>query len=97
MEIEFADDDLDKLDHDPSFDAGFGPDIVRGFCKALWALRAAVDQRDLYRGGLRFEKLQGRRGHQHSVRLTKQWRLIIEIVTDNEGTRLRVIEITDYH
>lgn len=97
MEIEFADDDLDKLEVDPRFNAGFGPDVVRGFRKALWALRAAVDQRDLYRGGLRFEKLQGRRGHQHSVRLTKQWRLIVEIVTDNEGTRLRVIEIADYH
>ncbi|TIR44761.1 MAG: plasmid maintenance system killer protein, partial [Mesorhizobium sp.] len=53
MEIEFADDDLDKLEVDPRFNAGFGPEVVRGFRKALWALRAAVDQRDLYRGGLR--------------------------------------------
>jgi toxin HigB-1 len=97
MEVEFDDDDLDRLEVDIRFAAGFGPDVVRGYRKALWALRAAVDQRDLYRGGLRFEKLQGKRGHQYSVRLTKQWRLILEIVTDDEGTRLRVIEIADYH
>ncbi len=96
MEIEFAD-DLDRLEVDARFTAGFGPDVVRGYRKALFALRAAVDQRDLYRGGLRFEKLQGKREHQHSARLTKQWRLIIEIVSDSDGTRLKIMEIVDYH
>ncbi|TIO72956.1 MAG: plasmid maintenance system killer protein, partial [Mesorhizobium sp.] len=27
MEIEFADDDLDKLEVDPRFNAGFGPEV----------------------------------------------------------------------
>lgn len=97
MEIEFADADLDRLEVDARFTAGFSPDVVRGYRKVLFALRAAVDQRDLYRGGLQFEKLQGRRDHQHLARLTKQWRLIIEIVSDNDGARLKIIEIVDYH
>lgn len=97
MEVEFDDDDLDRLDTDAAFTAGLGEPVVRGFRKALWAIRAATDIRDLYNGGLRCEKLQGDRAGQHSVRLNQQWRLIFEVVSDVTGTRLRILEIVDYH
>lgn len=96
MEIEFADPDLDRLETDPRFSAGLSPAIVRGFRKAMMAIRAAYDERDLIRGGLRFEKLKGKRAHQCSVRLNKQWRLILE-VQEEPRKRLRVIGIEDYH
>jgi len=97
MELEFADPDLDRLETDASFHAGFADEVVRGYRKALWAMRAATDLRDLYRGGLRCEKLQGDRLGQHSVRLNKQWRLVFRIVTDEGGSKARLIEIVDYH
>jgi len=93
LEIVFADDDLDRLEVEKDFTAGFGRDVVRGFRKAMQALRAAVDTRDLYRGGLRMEKLKGPRQHQHSIRLNRQWRLVLE-VSDEAVT---VVEIEDYH
>ena len=48
MEVEFADADLAGLEVDPRFTAGLAPAIVRGFRKAMQAIRAAHDERDLY-------------------------------------------------
>lgn len=97
MEVEFDDPDLDKLETDAAFNAGLSDALVRGFRKAMWAIRSATDIRDLYNGGLRCEKLHGDRSGQHSVRLNQQWRLIFEVVSDAQGTRLRIVEIVDYH
>jgi proteic killer suppression protein len=47
--------------------------------------------------GLHFEKLQGARAHQRSVRLNKQWRLILELVDTKPEKTVRVIGIEDYH
>jgi proteic killer suppression protein len=97
MEVSFADEDLDRLEVDVAFSGGFGSEVVRGYRKALWAIRAAADIRDLYRGGLRCEKLSGDRAGQFSVRLNKQWRLIFVVVTDAQGTHLEILEVVDYH
>ena len=98
MEVEFADADLDRLEVDPQFTAGFGPAIVRGFRKAMQAIRSAHDERDLYVSrGLGFEKLKGKRSHQCSVRLNKQWRLILELRDGEKLRTARVLGIEDYH
>lgn len=98
MEVEFADAKLDLLETDRKFTAGFGPEIVRGFRKAMQAIRAAMDERDLYAlKGLRFEKLDGARAHQRSVRLNKQWRLVLELAGEAPKKTVRVIGVEDYH
>jgi proteic killer suppression protein len=98
MEVEFADAKLDRLETDRKYAAGFGPEIVRGFRKAMQAIRAAMDERDLYNlKGLRFEKLDGARSHQRSVRLNKQWRLILELTGEAPKKTVRVIGVEDYH
>ncbi len=98
MEVEFADDDLDRLETELQFRAGFGKDVIRGFRKAMQVIRAAPDERDLYRlKGLRFEKLEGSRSHQRSIRINKQWRLILEIVGTAPNKKIRVVCIEDYH
>lgn len=93
MRVVFTDEDLRRLERDPAFTAGFGREVVRGFRKAMQAIRAAEDSRDLYRGGLRAERLKGQRQHQHSIRLNGQWRLILEI----EAKDVTVIRVEDYH
>lgn len=98
MDVEFADPQLDRLEVDVRFQAGYGGAVVRGFRKAMQAIRAAVDERDLYASkGLRFEKLKGDRSHQRSLRINQQWRLIIEIEEHEKEHRVRVIGIEDYH
>ena len=46
---------------------------------------------------LHFEKLKGNRNHQRSLRLNKQWRLILEIQQSTDGKLVVVISIEDYH
>lgn len=98
MDVEFADDDLDRLETNRQFSGGFPPEAVRGFRKAMQVIRSAPDERDFYAlKGLRFEKLTGGRAHQHSIRLNKQWRLILEFKGQAPNKTVRVVGIEDYH
>src|SRR5687767_13139056 len=98
MEIEFKNEDLDRLETDPEFTGGYSPDIVKAFRKRIQAIRAALDERDLYAiRGNRFEKLKGNRSHQYSMRLNDQWRLILEIKEASPKNIIIVIDIEDYH
>jgi toxin HigB-1 len=98
MEVDFADESLDRLEIDLQFTAGFDRPTVKGFRKTMQVIRAAPDERDFYAlKGLRFEKLEGARSHQRSMRLTKQWRLIVELHGEAPNKVVRVIGIEDYH
>lgn len=98
MDVDFDDDDLDRLETDATFSAGFGSDIVRGFRKVMQRVRAAHDERDLYAiRGLRFEKLDGVRSHQHSLRINDQWRVIVELRGKGSQKRVGIVGIKDYH
>lgn len=99
MEVEFDDDDLDKLETDAKFSAGFDQAIVKGFRRRMQIIRAAMDERDLRAiKGNRFEKLSGDRKGQWSLMVTGNWRLIVKLVKPQDGkTKVRVIEIVDYH
>ncbi|MGA3065930.1 MAG: type II toxin-antitoxin system RelE/ParE family toxin [Tepidisphaeraceae bacterium] len=97
MRVRFADRKLERLEADAGYMAGLGRDIVKAYRKVMQLLRSAVDERDLYAvKSLHFEKLKGNRSHQRSLRLNRQFRLIIEIEEENEKT-IVVISIEDYH
>ena len=98
MEVDFGSAELDRLETDAAFTGGYGPEIVRGYRKVMLAVRAAHDERDLYAlRGLRFEKLEGSRRHQYSLRINRQWRLIIEMHSKEGRRRVAVVGIEDYH
>jgi toxin HigB-1 len=98
MEVEFDDVALDALENDATAGAAYDRAIVRGFRKVMQAIRAAVDERDLYKlKSLHFEKLQGKRQHQHSLRLNDRWRLIVELRGKAPDKRIGIVEIADYH
>ena len=98
MDVQFANKDLDRSETDANFDAGFPPEVVKAFRKRMQAIRAALDERAFYAmKSFHFEKLKGNRAHQRSMRLNKQWRLILEIKRLDAGTMVVVIDIEDYH
>jgi proteic killer suppression protein len=98
MEVDFEDDSLRRLEVDPSYDAGFGREVVRAFRKRMQVIRAAPDERDFYAlKSLHFEKLKGNREGQHSMRLNQQWRLILRFSRHANGKVVVVISIDDYH
>lgn len=98
MEVSFANDDLDRLETDPKFDAKLSQAIVRKFRQRMQSIRAAEDERTFY--GFKswhFEQLQGRRSHQRSIKLNDQWRLVIEIVEGKPKNSVKIVSIEDYH
>ena len=98
MEIIFRDKDLEQLEIDPDFTAGFQLGVVKAYRKRLWAIRSATDERDFYvLKSWHCEKLKGDRSHQHSIMLNKQWRLIIEIVKMQPSNVIEIVGIEDYH
>lgn len=98
MEVRFEDSTLERLATDASFTANLGHELVKKFRKRLQFIRAATDERDFYAmKSLHYEKLQGDREGQRSMRLNNQWRLILRIESDASGKLVVVISITDYH
>jgi proteic killer suppression protein len=98
MEIVFKNDNLKKMESDPSFEGGHPPSIIRAFRKRMQQIRSVLDERDFYSlKSLRFEKLKGSRAHQHSMRLNDQWRLILEIEGNNPRKIVKIVGIEDYH
>jgi len=99
MRVEFEDDDLRRLYEEPDFRlSSIGHDLTRAYRKAVGIVAAASDERDLRAlRSLHFEKLDGDRLGQHSLRLNKQWRLIVRAESTQEGKQVVVIEVVDYH
>ena len=98
MEVEFEDEGLDELEVNPRATGGFPPGVVKGFRKAMQAIRAALDERDLHASrGLNFEKLTKERRGQWSLRCNKQYRLIVKLVGEGRNKKVVVVQITDYH
>lgn len=98
MEVRFQSADLDRLETDPGFDAGFSQPIVKAFRKRMQVIRAATDERAFYGlKSLHFEKLKGDRSHEHSMRLNEKWRLILRFEGQAPNKVVCVVSIDDYH
>jgi len=98
MEVDFDDDDLDRLEADAQYTAGYAQEVVRAYRRRMQQIRAFWDERDFYAAkAMHFEKLKGNREGQHSVRLNLQWRLILEIRGEHPCKVIGIVEIVDYH
>lgn len=72
--------------------------VVDAFFEAMAIIDSAADERDLYAfKGLRFEKLLGDRTGERSIRLNRQFRLILWLERDDQGKYLSISDIEDYH
>lgn len=99
MRFRFKDKKLEAL-YTEEKNAHKYPNVVDDFFEVMAIIAAALTERDLYANkGLRFEKLVGQRGKQgqRSLRLNKQWRLIVTLEEDAEGFYLQILGIEDYH
>ena len=98
MDVEFVDDELDKLETDFSFHKGLPPPVVKQYRKLTQFIRAAADERDFYAWkGLRYKKMEGKRQHQHSMRLNDQYRLVLEIKVNGLKKAVMICEVDDIH
>jgi toxin HigB-1 len=98
FEIRFKDAQLEKLATSAECDGAYQAGIGTIFRKRMQFIRDATDERDFYAmKSLHYEKLKGKREHQHSMRLNDQWRLIVEIGEGNPNKVLWLVGIEDYH
>ncbi|MHB1088642.1 MAG: type II toxin-antitoxin system RelE/ParE family toxin [Acidimicrobiales bacterium] len=99
MRVEFEDNNLRRLYEEPDFRvSGIGVELTRSYRKVVGFLEAATDERDLRAlKFLHFEKLEADRTGQYSLRLHKQWRLIVTLKTVEKDKQIVVIEVVDYH
>lgn len=97
MEWEILDDELVEMYTNKRYGGRYAQAIVKAFRKVMQVIDNAVDERDLYAmKSLHFEKLQGREP-ERSLRLNRQWRLIVELEESGARTKVRVMGIEDYH
>lgn len=100
MKIEIRDTEYRRLAEDADYrgKAKWSDSILKSYRNKLKVIDNAGDRRDLYAiKSLRLEQLKGKRKHQHSVRLDRQWRLIIEFKKLDSGEVVAIIKIEDYH
>ena len=97
MEVQFREERLAKLETEAG-DGGYPPGVVKVFRRRIALIRAADDERVFYGlKSLHYEKLQGKRKHQRSMRINDQWRLILEFHEEGADRMVRVVGIEDYH
>ncbi len=98
MLLRHADRKLQRLEEDPSYQAGLAENIVTAFRRRLQAIRGAENENDLRAlKSLHFEKLKGDRKDQYSIRLNDQFRLVFAIEKGEQGNTLVILGIDDYH
>lgn len=98
MKFEFKNKALLLLYTDEKGAHHYPANVVESFFDVMAAIEAAVNESDIRAlKGLRYEELKGARHGQVSLRLNRQYRLIIEIKKYASGKEIWVIEITDYH
>lgn len=99
VRILFEDDELRRVAEDVSYTPKqWGPDIVKAYRKKIQILTHAVDERDLRAlRSLHLEQLKGDRAGTSSIRLNKQFRLILKFVSDSAGRVVIVVKMVDYH
>jgi toxin HigB-1 len=98
VDVQYTDDELQRLEIDPRFSGGFSQAVVKAFRKRMQAIRAAPDERVFYQlKSLHFEKLKGNRRHQCSMRLNDQYRLVMELREEASRKTVIIMNIEDYH
>ena len=98
MDVEHSDSDLERLELDAKFGGKWSQSVVKAFRKRMQTIRAASDERDFYAlKSLHFEKLEGKRAHQHSMMLNDQFRLVVELHGEAPSKVVTIVSIEDYH
>ena len=98
MEIEFRDKRLALIQTDRAAETRLPISVIKSCRDKLVVLGAAPDTRTLRNWkSLHFEKLQGDRSGQCSIRLNDQWRLIFELDEDRIPLRAIILAVDDYH
>lgn len=97
LQVAHADPDLARMELEADFTAGFEPGVVKKFRYTMQLIRTVSRKNQLYQfNGMRLKKLTGR-DNEHSIRLTKKWRLLVEFEGDEPEERVLILRIENHY
>jgi proteic killer suppression protein len=98
MEVRFEDHALGRLETSGEGQGAWPAGVVKAFRRRMQFIRAMPDERDLRAiKANHYEKMQGNREGQHSVRLNNQFRLFFRFEESDGRKILVILEIADPH
>lgn len=98
MKVRFENKDLDRLETDADFFAGFQAVTVRLFRMRIQLIRNSPDERAFYAlKSLHFERMKRGKLGECSMRLNDQWRLIVRFEGEGKEKTVVIVRIADYH
>lgn len=98
MEIEFADPALALIETDGAGATRLPVAVIKSARRKMTVLRAATDDRTLRNWkSLHYEKLNGDREGQRSIRLNDKYRLILKLDSEADPQKATILSIEDYH
>lgn len=98
MKVRYDDDNLHLVETNQAHRLRLPVQVVQIARRRIRFLKEADDERDMYAmASLHYEKLQGRREGQRSIKLNDQWRLILTIDRECEPLELVIIEISNHY
>ena len=98
MQVEFQDKNLALIETDRAAETRLPIAVINSFRRKLVVIRAAPNERTLRNWkSLHYEKLEGDRSGQRSIRLNKQWRVIFTLDTEPKPNKITILSVEDYH
>lgn len=98
MEIEFADPVLALIETDEAGATRLPIAVIKSARRKMTVLRAATDDRTLRNWkSLHYEKLNGDREGQRSIRINKQYRMVFILDSETDPQTITVLAVEDYH
>ena len=100
MHFHFKKRRLERLYYEDKGAQDYPAQVVQSFFDVMAIIQAAPDERDLYAfKSLHFERLKGKRGRrgERSIRLNREYRLIVSIERDAAGRYVLIIDIEKHY
>jgi toxin HigB-1 len=98
MDVEFRDKTSSLIESDRAAETKLPISVINSFRDKMVVIRAAPDERTLREWkSLHYEKLQGSKIGERSIRLNKQWRVVFLIDTECKPNKITVLRVEDYH
>jgi toxin HigB-1 len=98
MRVRCDDEKLALVETDQAHRLRLPVPVVQAARRKLRILRNAADERELYAmKSLHYEKLDGARQGQRSIRLNEQWRMIIRVDQECQPVELVLLEISNHY
>lgn len=99
MYVEFRDkQQLALAETDRATEVRLPVSVINSLRQKLVVIRAAPDERTLRNWkSLHYEKLEGDRDGQRSIRLNNKWRLVFNIDSECKPPKLSILTVEDYH